>query len=435
MYVVQSLQKKLFVLWLLLLPISWVVASHISIVAPDKMLAPLLIVLGVASVFRAPPERTARVVVFGALIVLLLLVKQLSFMGSGSIYWVLIWDDMVKFGYFMVPVLCIRDLSQFHKTSWVVTLIAIAGCISAFLVSIGLLTLPVERFEESRLGVESLRKAIGLFPSYGDLAQYLAFAVLWVIVSPGRQRSSDKKIKVMRYLVAVSVVVGLLGTQSRNVLLSLLVALAVLWMYTRLERAGVRVKTGLILGLTGVFIVFMGVIAVFASDIVNALSGLGGQYAQNTAMARLDQYALAWKIISASPLLGADLTTYQQLGTFIEGIHNMWLRLTAHGGLLSVLVMAVLLVRVFYGVRDASRVPEKATYAKVATGYLAALVVAVEFYVGMGEMFWVLLGIVASLSCIPPFHSSPAAAVEISSDNGRKEFGDSRILVPRKRAL
>lgn len=397
------------------------------------MLAPLLALLGGLAMFRAPSVRMTQVSIYAALVVILLLVKHISFFGTGSLYSSLLWDDLVKLGYFMVPILCIRSMDQFQKVGWVVCLIAVAGCLSAFLVSVGLLTLPLARFEASRLGVDELRKAIGLFPSYGDLAQYLSFAVLWVILAPGVKNKRNKLLRRMRYLVAIAVVLGLLSTQSRNVLLSLIVAISVLWVLVRAERAGARSKEAIMLGLVAGGVVLIGVLGVFAADIIGGLSGLGGEYARNTAEARLKQYAIAWEIISASPLFGADLDVYQKFGPYIEGIHNVWLRLAAHGGLLSVLVLLLLLGRIYYDTRKAARISVKAEHAKIVIGYLAALLVAVEFYVGMGEMFWALLGIAASLSCIEPFRSPSADRVATAKDK-REDAVSARILAPRKRA-
>ena len=89
----------------------------------------------------------------------------------------------------------------------------------------------------------------------------------------------------------------------------------------------------------------------------------------------------------------------------------MWLRLAAHGGLFSVLVMILLLARIFFDIRRSASVPEKYEESMIATAYFAAMMLAVMFYVGMGEMFWALLGVATSISCIPPFPGKKAPAV------------------------
>ena len=156
---------------------------------------------------------------------------------------------------------------------------------------------------------------------------------------------------------------------------------------------------------------FGAIAAAFAGGFIDALAGFGGAFAKHTAKVRLDQYAFAWDIIKSSPLLGADLQTYMRMGASIEGVHNMWLRLAAHGGLFSVLVMILLLARIFFDIRRSASVPEKYEESMIATAYFAAMMLAVMFYVGMGEMFWALLGVATSISCIPPFPGKKAPAV------------------------
>jgi len=396
----------LFYVWLLLLPLSWVIAAYLPIIAPDKLLAPLLLLLGLVVTVRAPRFQTNRVIFYALMATALLVVKNISFVKSGAIYATLMWNDAIRLGYFLIPLLCIQNIRQFRKSAWIVVLIAMAGCISAFLVSVGLLTLPIERFEASRLDVEVLRKAVGLFPSYGDLAQYIAFAALWVIATPGADEKKRFKIRAMRYIVTLSILIGVLGTQSRNIVLSLVVAAIIYWVFNRIQRAKKKFRSNVSMFITSISLIFISILGFFAIDLIRALSGVGGDYAANTANARLEQYGIAWDIISSSPVLGANLSTYQRMGTFIEGIHNIWLRLAAHGGILSVLILATLLAKIFLDIRRASHIDVKAKDALVATGYFSALVVATMFYVGMEEMFWALLGIVTALTCIGPTSSA-----------------------------
>lgn len=428
------LTTYLFYLWLALLPLSWVIAAYVSVIAPDKMLAPLLMLLGAMSTIGMTRTRVAQVAGYGALALFLLLVKHISFIGSGSVYSGLMWDDAVKLGYFLIPLLCVRTMDHFHRSGWIMTWIAVAGCVSAFLVSVGLLTLPVERFEASRLGVDTLRKAVGLFPSYGDLAQFLAFAVLWVIVAPGVNDRKGLFLRAMRFVVAASVILGVLGAQSRNVVLSLLVALAALWLLRHLQRVGHRARSAVALGLTGAVLILGGTVAFFAMDIIGMLAGVGGDFARNTANARLEQYRVAWEIVSVSPIFGADTATYLRMGEFIEGIHNIWLRLAAHGGLLAVLVMLLLLTKVYLGFRQAARVAAKSEETLVVTGYFTALLVSTLFYVGMGEMFWALLGVAVALSCVEPLAVSRDQAHVETEMILAEENGTSKILANRKRA-
>jgi|GEM_PF-3713581 len=408
-----NIRDKLFYIWLLLLPFSWVIATLANITAPDKLLAPVLMLLGIIGVFGSPSARRSNRVFFLIFVVIFfIIIKHLSFIGSNELFWQLILDDAIKVGYFLIPVFCIDDIKKFRISGWLVLLVAMSGCFSVFLVSTGLMTLPLERFEDSRLGVEGLLKAIGLFPSYGDLAQYIAFTVLLVIIAPGVKNRKNKWLFYARVLVFVGVILGLLGTQSRNIFISLFVSLGTLWFLKKLSSKQGVSKDTMMMIVVVVSFVGISLIGVFISNFIDTLSSFGGTNAKNTAGARLEQYAAAWEIMKTSPLMGADIETYMRLGPLIEGIHNVWLRLIAQGGLLAMLMMAALLWFCFKGIRSASRIPEKTPETMIATGYFAALMVSVMFYTGMGEMFWALLGVATSISCIPPFVKSNNEATD-----------------------
>lgn len=427
------LTTYLFYFWLASLPFSWVIANYISAIAPDKMLAPLLIILGALSTAGMRGDRVRVVTRYCFLVVVFLLVKHISFIESGALYAELMWVDAIKLGYFIVPLLCIRSIEQFRTSAWIIVWVAVAGCVSVFLVSVGWLTLPAERFESSRLGLDLLQKAIGIFRSYGDLAQYLAFAVLWVVVAPGVNAKSSF-LKLMRYIVGFGGVLGVLGAQSRNIVLSVLVALTALWLLRRIQRTSHQGGVGLVLGFSGSFLVIAGLAGFFANDLINLLSGIGGDHARITANARLEQYTMAWNVISTSPLLGADAATYRYMAPYIEGIHNIWLRLAAHGGLLVVIMMLLLLAKVYFGIHRSALVPSKSECAVVAKGYFAALLVATMLYVGMGEMFWALLGVVTSLSCIGPFATTSADKIHANSSDTVNPGLSSTVLLAQKKA-
>ncbi len=417
---------KLFYLWILLLPFSWVVAVLTGITAPDKLLAPLLLLLGLVRVFKSSyDQRINKIYVFILLVILFIFIKHLSFVDNGTILWPLIVDDAVKLGYFLIPVFCIDSIHKYRVSGWMVLFVAMSGCFSVFFVSTGLMTLPLERFEASRVGVEGLLKAIGLFPSYGDLAQYLAFTVMFVIVAPGIENKKNKWLKRARFLVFIGVILGLLGTQSRNILISLFISLGTLWLLKKMaSKQGISKDTMMML-MVVTAIVGISLIGVFISNFVDALSSMGGANAKNTAGARLEQYAVAWEIMKSSPLLGADAETYARMGLFIEGIHNVWLRLIAHGGLFAMLMMAILLWHCFKGIRAASHIQDKSAEAMVSTGYFAALMVSVMFYTGMGELFWALLGIATSISCVPPFTNRATEAMDPATQTDTLDEMDS----------
>ena len=110
-------------------------------------------------------------------------------------------------------------------TCAVLIVVALVGCISAFLVSIGILQLPVERFSPSRIDLIDLPKSIGLFSAYGDMALLISYTMLLTISLPKEDYLFGFGSKKMRALVIFLIMLGLLGCQSRNIVLTLMTAI------------------------------------------------------------------------------------------------------------------------------------------------------------------------------------------------------------------
>ena len=77
----RNIFEKLFYLWLLLLPFSWLIAVLADVTAPDKLIAPVLMIFGLVSVLMSSAERVNRVVSFLFLVVIFIIIKHLSFIG------------------------------------------------------------------------------------------------------------------------------------------------------------------------------------------------------------------------------------------------------------------------------------------------------------------------------------------------------------------
>jgi len=396
------IQDWLFLVWLLLLPFSWLISINTVYIAPDKFLSPILIATGLLLLLRLPLSSSKYILMLSTLVLVFILLKNISFVGDNALYWELMWEDLIKVGYFIIPLLCITSMRQFCRASWVVVIVAILGCVTVFLAAVGFLTLPIERFESSRLGIEGLEKAIGLFVSYGDLAQYLVFSLFWVLVLPGIDIRAKKKLRylIIRIGMFISIFFGLLGSQSRNVLLSIVLALLVYWVYKKYSGKQKNNQMAALFGLISFGLLGFGLIGFYMNDIYSMATNLGGTNARNTAGARLEQYLFAIDVFFKSPFFGADLETYKKMEGLIEYIHNMWLRLAAHGGLFAVIPMLMLFSYVFVKVKAAADLKEKSEEILVLIPYFFVLIFASMFYVAMGELFWALLGVAASYAVI-----------------------------------
>lgn len=390
----------LFYLWMLLLPYSWIIAHYIPIIALDKLLAPLLVVIAIPSLLASSYARRSQIIVTFALLFVLVLLKNLSFLSDMPLFLDSIWTDFIKIGYFAIPVLYIQSLHKFHRASWIVVVSAAAGLISVFLVALGWLVLPLQRFEETRIGVETIKKSIGIFPSYGDLAQYVAFSIGVIVLTPGARVPKDIVWVFCKLIFAALFFLGLIGAQSRNLLMSGAASLASLYLLKKvsllpINRRQVAVVFIFIAGLLGLsFGLF------FIGYIIDILSSIGGGLAKDTASARLTQYSHGWSLILENPLLGVSATEYLRNPASIDKIHNLWILLSAKGGLLSSLLFAMILVRIFLRMLKTFDLPGRSKEARVVITYFFVMILSSLFYPALGEAYWALLGIACSLTFI-----------------------------------
>jgi O-antigen ligase len=381
-----------FAIWFLILPFTVISSIYLDIIAVDKLMAPALIMLWIFLAITGKSTLDMKKIGFTLLAFVFFFVRNLSKLDTTALYTTRLWGDAILFGYFCLPILYIDSLPKIRAAAKLISINATVGCVSALLVAIGLLTLPYERFSAARFGLE-IQKSIGVFSSYGDLAQFSAYFLLLAVFIPASLRIGNRQGegKLLAVLASVVILMGLIGNQSRSMLLSLLVAtlMAVMFHY--------RSKTGVNKFLfNSLFVVIgtsaMAIAAVVITRIIWFLENLGGAGAAGTAQARLEQYGFAFQIINQFPILGADSAYYLQFGEVIDGIHNMWLSQLALGGMAGALLLFWLLLRLFRASLKLLDRPETRQYGVVTIGYLFAVLVSTLFYPGDTALFWALLG-------------------------------------------
>jgi O-antigen ligase len=256
----------------------------------------------------------------------------------------------------------------------------------------GWLTLPYERFSSSRFEL-AVQKSIGLFSSYGDLAQFVAYFMLLAFFVPASLFAThQRKGRMLIYLVAIAVIViGIIGNQSRSLVLSLLAAIfmAKIFQYRTKSRTNRLAFNMLFISIATSA---AAVATALLSRITTFLGRMGGGQAEQTAMSRLDQYQYALKVIDAYPILGAEGSYYRRFEIAIDGIHNMWLGQLARGGFASALLLFILLLIIFRASLKLLNDPHAKQYGLVAIGYMFALLAATLFYPANSALFWALLG-------------------------------------------
>ncbi|MCC6528684.1 MAG: O-antigen ligase family protein [Pseudomonadales bacterium] len=301
--------------------------------------------------------------------------------------------------YFFIPILYLRNHHAFRQVKGVLILLTIIAGFSTFLAALGWIQLPVDRFESSRLGLEWLPKAIGLFSSYGDVAMlYGVTAVL--LVSHERAalpwQLGRPLVKLGIWLVLL---LGLIGNQSRNVLLTTLVALASYGLIRSLESSKQPKSRQLWIGLSlATILLLIGLLVAFGQEAVSGISHLGGKGAAGTAEGRAQSYRQAIGLIAREPWLGISIDTYLQWRQLADFMHNMWLKIMLNGGFMSLLAMLGLLWGALRGLFGTGRKPslEFQRDRALLASLLFSLVFAAEFYGGMTQVWWILLAVVFS---------------------------------------
>ena len=305
--------------------------------------------------------------------------------------------------YFSIPLLYLRSGYAFRQVKGVLILLTAIAALSALLASLGLIHLPADRFESSRIGVEWLPKAIGLFSNYGDVA--MLYAVTGVLLI-SHQRSAlpwGLGQPFVKLTIWLTLLLGLVGNQSRNVLVTTLAAMLVYLGLRALEREQ-RQKNRLLLlsAVVAGALVLLGLVVLFGQAMVDEVSQLGGAGAAGTARARLNSYQQAVQLIAREPWLGITLETYRSWGSLADGIHNMWLKIMLNGGFVSLMAMLALLWGAFRGLRKSGLVASAEFHRDRAVigSLFIALLLASQFYGAMTSVWWMLLGVVMSFGCL-----------------------------------
>ncbi|MFT6043761.1 MAG: hypothetical protein ACI8TV_001181 [Porticoccaceae bacterium] len=388
----------LYVIWLLSLPFYRF--SVVGTYSLDNLLAPLLCFTAIAvpSIPSAglTAHRRKTILIALAIYSVYALAITFKFINNPDIFLAKAWNMLRDSFYFLVPMLYIRDQKSYRITKSVLMIMASLAGISALLAALGIVEFEVERFAESRIGVDWLPKSIGLYSAYGDVAILFSFTVL-MLVSHNKQQirfwlgSLPAKLSIITCLLA-----GFAGAQSRNMLLSVLVSYLVFRVFKKIEKAPRSRRNVLIMlyGLGGTMaaslLLFLG------SFISQMISGLGGEKAQHTADQRVESYDKAIELVWDSAFMGVDSVAYTRWGEMIEHLHNMWLSLLTLGGAFALFAVAGLMFYAAKGALGARAQSANPIDKSIILGVLAAMFIATQFYPGLTDTFWLMLGVLMS---------------------------------------
>lgn len=387
----KSIYFKFFSIWFLILPFT-VISSIFAGFSIDKVAAPILIVVWAGMYLSGQSKLCKGKLPFILVAFLFFFIRNISYIDDLSLFSSFVWEDAIRLGYFCLPILFIDSYKKVKTAAFMISINATVGCVSAFMVALGLLTLPYERFSLSRIGF-GIDKSIGLISAYGDLAQFSACFLLLAILIPS-SLFINKKLAIFS---AFSIVLmGLVGNQSRSFLLSVIAALMVSYFYSFRsdKRQDSFVFTAVLIFSV---VLLMSIIGVFFSDIVGLLSGMGGSQAKATAEGRLSQYQMAFDLIKSYPLLGVDSTIFSKNSQYIHGIHNMWLGQLTRGGFISTIILLSIFFMLYRSSVELFTNTNTRPYALLSIGYMFAVLVSTLFYPADSSLFWALMGMLVAI--------------------------------------
>lgn len=393
----------MFLFWILSLPFYHF--SVIGTLSVDNLLAPLLLFLWFFTrtpndaVFRRTWRKT--VVISIALVVVFIIGIVISFWTDLEVFFAKGYLSARRALYFFLPLLFIRDWRTFNRVCGLVIAITVIGGVTALLASLEVISPVVVRTEQSRLDIETLQKAVGFFSNYGDMAMLMCFTILLTLFQPKQRYFFGIGGILTRTIVAAAMLMGIAGSQSRNMILTTIVGvlayLTLRYLYKQRPLFRVVVAAGL-----GTLAAFAAVgVLFFAQEIIDGLGRWGGEGASGTARARLAQYEVALRFLNEAFISGVSIEAYNTYGPVLDAVHNMWLYLMVQGGVISTLAMILLLWRAFAGaVQRGDKEPFIAPEAFCTGALVVGMVNASMFYAGSTEVFWFLLGVATSIASL-----------------------------------
>lgn len=373
-------------IWLLSLPFY-----NISIwrtLSVDNILAPIAFAFSTLLLFSSPRlAGKANLLVcvgffyvFFAIGYLLSVADSHTYLQSASL-------QIAKYAvYFFTPILFVRSIRDVRIVAKMLAAAAILAGVSAFLVSLGFLELAVSRTSPGRLSFIGLPKSIGLMGNYGDVA--MLFAATWILMRVFRAYNAPLASRPVEYLVLGALVIGFLGSQSRNIALTFLASASTYFALSltvgKTRGRGLLMPMLLVLLLVAV----PGVVVVSDVNLVEEVSNWGGQQARGTAEDRVSQYQYALRLILENPFLG-DGEAIARSGM---QIHNIWLNVAANGGVVAGLGLLGMMLCCFATafirmLRDKSK-----GMGLASMSIFVATAIATEFYVGLTYTFFIVLG-------------------------------------------
>ena len=410
-----SIAFGLFVLWVLSLPLFRVnVVGSLSI---DNLLAPAVFVAWVFAAIISPSKYASRrQFSYLAIIFIYAIAAILTGISSGGMSFVFYeLVALIKLVlYCSLPILCINSLWQFKFVSKIVVIITAVVCWSAVFGSVGAIQFDfidvADRAGDTRLDVEIDRggssaiisRSAGLVGEFGIMALLVSYTLAVMLVRSETELQGSRTVRsgiIYYWFIMVSVALGVVAAQSRNILLSASVVAMVVFVGSLFQRSRGAAKPLVIM------LVFFVVVAVSItayiefSDIYAVMLGTGAMKA--SASARLDQYAWVLETVRGHLLFGVGGEVRVRFAEKISSVHNLWLNHLVRMGLIGLLPLVWLFWKTMLDTYNARKYEAVMKRATAIFGFFLSMIVAVTFFAAQGALiFWFLLGMVIAFNCV-----------------------------------
>lgn len=388
----------LFQIWILSFLLYQV--NIIGSLSIDNLLVPILVLtwffFGKRTDARVSNAR-AKTLVFVAFVFSILVIDEIVKWESGAaiatIYPPII-EHLKHLGYILVPLLYISDEKSLRRALLSLLVITLVSGGLAVLGAVGLHLPFVHVGTTTR--IPGLLRSRGPLVNQGDTALLVSLMALLVwTVMRHKIRFVRPRIAI-RGIVFVVLIGGAIATQSRNVILTLVMAFSVYyWLRMTVRRGGGGTST--LVSLLGI-VAFLGVVTAVilnANAIIGLLTNVVGSGGEGTVRDRLASYAHAIFLLKHSWLLGLSSSAALQESLFIAKIHSMWLGTALMSGVVGVaLVFAMIIVSLRNAYRLARHQQWREYGLVLASFILASLWFSPSFYPGHTSfIFWVALGV------------------------------------------
>jgi hypothetical protein len=393
----------LFAIWILSIPFQRY--SLVKTYSVDNLLAPLLCLVALfLPRLRNPYVVSRRIKTMLVVVGLYGLFWMASLFPVFSLNPVLLQRSWLglRDAFYLFPVLFfVRDRYSFRMLKSLLIIVTMMAAVSALLGSLGWIQLPVERYESSRIDIAWLPKAIGLLSNYGDVAMLYGFTAVLMVSHSREELAFGLSARGGKWLVWLSLLAGVLGSQSRNLVLTVLLALGAYRVFRALSNAQASTRIAVAGILIAIVISVTAVLGTFGGDIAEAMGHWGGTNAAETADWRLHTYGQALTLIGQNPFTGITSDMYGKWGYLAEVLHNMWLRVLLQGGVLRFFALVGLFwLAAKSGYINLGAEGERAHNAALVLASLIAMLLATQFYPGESDIMWVMLGALVSFSWV-----------------------------------